>query len=163
MYLLLLVFAALRMHAEAWTTTTPLRQQGAPFRAATSLFGSIGNGDSVSTRDGFLRQAAATLTSAAVSSFVSLPAFADETLPNGVTYKVIKNGPGPAPNTGELVGIRFAATYVNDGATLTIDNLFDTPEPYYTRIGSGGLIPGVEQALPFMKLGDRWLLTVPVS
>jgi FKBP-type peptidyl-prolyl cis-trans isomerase len=79
-------------------------------------------------------------------------------LPNGVTYTVSKRGDGPKPDMGELVAIRFAA-YAGD---LKIDDIFDSPEPYYTRIGSGPLIKGVEDALPFMRLGDRWVLTIPV-
>lgn len=82
-----------------------------------------------------------------------------ETLPNGVTYEVKKKGDGPQPEIGELAAIRFAAY---NGETK-IDDIFDTPEPYYTRIGSGGLLKGVEQTLPLMKLGDRWVLTIPVS
>ena len=81
------------------------------------------------------------------------------TLPNGVMYTVIKQGTGPKPERGELVAIRFAA-YNGD---IQIDNIFDTPEPYYTRMGSGGLIPGVESTLPLMQLGDRWKITIPVS
>ena len=80
------------------------------------------------------------------------------TLPNGVTYRNVKSGTGAKPTTGELAAIRFAA-YCND---FKIDDIFDMPEPYYTRIGSGGLIQGVEQTLPLMKTGDRWVLTVPV-
>lgn len=89
----------------------------------------------------------------------ALPSFADETLPNGVTYKVIKEGNGAKPEVGELVAIRFKA-FAGD---LKIDDIFETPEPYYTRLGSGGLLKGVEQTLPLMKLGDRWELTIPVS
>ena len=88
----------------------------------------------------------------------AFPSFADETLPSGVSYKVIKDGTGPKPDIGELVAIRFKA-YAGD---LKIDDIFDTPEPYYTRLGSGGLLPGVEKTLPLMKLGDRWELTIPV-
>jgi FKBP-type peptidyl-prolyl cis-trans isomerase len=80
------------------------------------------------------------------------------TLPNGVRYIVLKQGTGPKPERGELVAIRFAA-YNGD---IQIDNIFDTPEPYYTRLGSGGLIPGVESTLPLMQLGDRWKMTIPV-
>ena len=90
---------------------------------------------------------------------VTLPAFADETLPSGVTIKVTKSGKGPAPDVGEMAAIRFSA-YAGDNK---IDDVFDTPEPYYTRIGSGGLIKGVEEVLPKMRVGDRWVLTVPVS
>jgi len=79
------------------------------------------------------------------------------TLPNGVSYLVKKSGNGPKPEIGELVAIRFAA-YFGD---VKIDDIFGTPEPYYTRIGSGGLLKGVEETLPLMQVGDRWVLTIP--
>jgi peptidylprolyl isomerase len=84
---------------------------------------------------------------------------ADETLPNGVTYSIKKSGTGPKANVGELMAIRFAA-YNGD---IKIDDIFETPEPYYTRMGSGGLLKGVESVLPLMKVGDRWVLSIPVS
>jgi FKBP-type peptidyl-prolyl cis-trans isomerase len=85
------------------------------------------------------------------------PAFA-ESLPSGVTYEVIKSGDGPKPDVGELAAIRFAAF----AGENKIDDIFVSPEPYYTRMGSGGLIPGVESTLPLMRVGDRWKLTIPV-
>ena len=96
---------------------------------------------------------------ASVLTSVPLDALAEE-LPNGVTYKVDKKGTGPAPDKGELAAIRFKAS-TEEGRV--IDDIFETPEPYYTRVGSGGMLPGVEGALPYMKLGDRWTLTIPVS
>ena len=87
-----------------------------------------------------------------------LVARADEKLPSGVTYSVVKAGDGPKPEIGELIAIRFAA-YCGDNK---IDDIFDTPEPYYTRLGSGGLLQGVESTLPLMRVGDRWKLTIPV-
>ena len=83
----------------------------------------------------------------------------EETLPGGVTYEVVKKGDGPKPEIGELIAIRFAAFA---GSGNKIDDIFDTPEPYYTRLGSGGLLKGVETTLPYMRLGDRWKLTIPV-
>jgi FKBP-type peptidyl-prolyl cis-trans isomerase len=80
-------------------------------------------------------------------------------LPSGVSYTVIKAGTGPVPSIGELAAIRFAA-YCGD---IKLDDVFDTPEPYYTRVGSGGLVKGVEAVLPLMQVGDRWKLTIPVS
>lgn len=85
------------------------------------------------------------------------PAFA-ESLPSGVTYEVVKSGNGPKPEIGELVAIRFAAY----AGSIKIDDIFDTPEPYYTRLGSGGLLKGVESTLPLMRVGDRWKMTIPV-
>jgi hypothetical protein len=110
------------------------------------------------SRQVFIKQAGVAASAWLVSA--SLPAIAaDETLPNGVTYSVSKSGDGPKPELGELVAIRFAAYAGN----TKIDDIFDSPEPYYTRYGSGGLIKGVEETLPLMKVGDRWVLTVPVS
>jgi len=80
-----------------------------------------------------------------------------QSFPNGVTYVVNQVGNGPAPELGDMVAIRFRAFC---GETK-IDDIFETPEPYYTRIGSGALIQGVEEALPKMKVGDRWTLTIP--
>ena len=80
--------------------------------------------------------------------------------PSGVTVQIIKQGDGPKPDIGELIAIRFAA-YVSSTGNK-IDDIFDSPEPYYTRLGSGGLLKGVETTLPLMRLGDRWKLTIPV-
>ena len=63
-------------------------------------------------------------------------AWADDTLPSGVSYTVIKKGDGPAPAIGELAAIRFKAF----NGDIKIDDIFDTPEPLYTRVGSGGMI-----------------------
>jgi FK506-binding protein 1 len=92
------------------------------------------------------------------SLLVQQPAWAGEKLASGVTVEVVKAGNGAKPEVGELVAIRFAA--YADGRK--IDDIFDTPEPYYTRMGSGGLLKGVESTLPLMTLGDRWKLTIPV-
>jgi FKBP-type peptidyl-prolyl cis-trans isomerase len=117
----------------------------------------------VSTRQEFFHTIATGLVVASTAGVVALPlqALADSgvtTLPNGVSYVVKKAGTGPKGTIGELVAIRFAA-YVNGNK---LDDLFDNPEPYYTRLGSGGLLKGVEETLPLMQLGDRWVLTIPV-
>ena len=91
------------------------------------------------------------------------PAFAADggVTEKGVKYEIIKSGDGPKPEVGELVAIRFNAFVAASGNK--IDDIFDTPEPYYTRLGSGGLLQGVETTLPLMRLGDRWKMTIPVS
>ena len=118
------------------------------------------------SRQDFCKSAALAVVSAALamppSSALADATPGDKALPNGVSYTVIKKGKGPKPERGELVALRFVAYNggVND---LKIDDIFDSPEPYYTRIGSGALIKGVEETLPLMQLGDRWRLTIPVS
>jgi len=80
-------------------------------------------------------------------------------LPSGVSYKVLTAGDGPIPNIGELVGVRFRA-YCGDNK---FDDIFDTPEPYYTRVGAGRLLKGVEEIIPKMRVGDNFLVTIPPS
>lgn len=112
------------------------------------------------SRSDFLGSVASLVVGTSAASFlVAAPqaAFADQTLPSGVSIKVVKSGTGPSPDKGELAAIRFASNFGDQ----KIDNIFDTPEPYYTRVGSGGLIRGVEEVLPMMVMGDRWILTVP--
>jgi len=107
------------------------------------------------SRSNFLQQSLVAATALVVLPTTS---HAATTLASGVSYEIKETGKGPQPDTGELVAIRFAAYY----GDLKIDDIYDTPEPYYTRVGSGGLLPGVEQVLPLMRLGDRWVLTIPV-
>lgn len=92
------------------------------------------------SRSNFLEQVAANVAVASIIGFTSTsPAVAEDvvTLPSGVSYEIVKSGSGPAPSIGELAAIRFKAA-VKGGNK--IDDIFDTPEPYYTRVGSGGLL-----------------------
>ena len=147
--LLLSVFSP----AAAFVSPAPLSRSS----ATTSL-------SAQKSRTEFLRDAAGLGIAAAAAAATGggvglLPAFADETTASGVSIKVTKSGTGPSPAIGELAAIRFSAY---QGETK-IDDIFDTPEPYYTRVGAGGLIKGVEEVLPKMRVGDRWVLTIPVS
>jgi FKBP-type peptidyl-prolyl cis-trans isomerase len=114
-----------------------------------------------SSRADFLRDVTTAVVGVTAAAVVQqpFPAFADETLPSGVAIKVVKSGNGPQPDIGELAAIRFSSF----AGENKIDDIFETPEPYYTRVGSGGLIKGVEEVLPKMRVGDRWVLTIPVS
>lgn len=139
--------------AAAFVSPAPLSRSS----ATTSL-------SAQKSRTEFLRDAAGLGIAAAAAAATGggvglLPAFADETTASGVSIKVIKSGTGPSPTVGELATIRFSA-YAGE---VKIDDIFDTPEPYFTRVGSGGLIKGVEEVLPKMRVGDRWVLTIPVS
>jgi len=147
-----LTLLALATSTQAWVSS-PVSSRTSSALAATK--------SDVSSRKEFMSTLVQTAMGAAVVSAMPLAARAEDdvtTLPNGVSYKVVKSGDGPKPDIGELAAIRFAA-YAND---FKIDDIFETPEPYYTRVGSGGLLKGVESVLPTMRVGDRWVLTVPV-
>lgn len=142
---LFLVFSLLAS-AAAWTS----HNQPTHVRSSSTA---------AASREDFLKSMAAIAVASATTALLpTASALADETLPSGVTYTVKKKGDGPKPESGELVAIRFAAY----SGEIKIDDIFATPEPYYTRVGSGGLLKGVETTLPLMRVGDRWVLNIPV-
>jgi FKBP-type peptidyl-prolyl cis-trans isomerase len=148
-----LVAALMASSTFGWVSNTPVWSSSSSRTTTTKLH-------VLSRQEFFQTVATAGLLVATTSAVSPLPANAADvtTLPNGVSYVVKKAGNGPQGDVGELVAIRFAA-YVNGNK---LDDLFDNPEPYYTRLGSGGLLKGVEETLPLMRLGDRWVLTIPV-
>lgn len=143
---LVAILACLSTHAaSAWTTPSTATNNNNHHN-----FGGI-------SRQNVLKTLGTGVVATLLSPSLAVAA-AVETLPSGVTYQVVKAGDGPKPEIGELIAIRFAA-FAGDNK---IDDIFDTPEPYYTRLGSGGLLKGVETTLPLMRVGDRWKLTIPV-
>ncbi|GMH94400.1 hypothetical protein TrVE_jg4898 [Triparma verrucosa] len=118
------------------------------FRPQTSLS---------SSRRTFLQTSLKTLPVLALSPLLPSPSLAADVDRVKVTKTKTAPAGSPAPSIGELAAIRFKANF---GETV-IDNIYDTPEPFYTRVGSGGLIRGVELILPQMSIGDRWVLTIP--
>ncbi|KAJ1473804.1 hypothetical protein T484DRAFT_1972211 [Baffinella frigidus] len=77
----------------------------------------------------------------------------------GVEYSVLKKGSGPKPKVGDLVAIRFKASY--NGKAF--DDTFATANSYYYRVGSDNIIKGLDLAVQNMVVGDRWALKVPPS
>ena len=147
----------------ATTRTTKLTDNVSSSSTATStvLEAKLGLKSNIS-RTQFLKTSfLSTATAVLATSTALIPsAYAEDgtiTLPSGVSYTVVTAGDGPKPEIGELAAIRFKANF---GDTV-IDDIFDTPEPYYTRVGSGGLLKGIEEVIPKMRLGDRWVVTIP--
>lgn len=86
----------------------------------------------VLSRRAFLATAAGTTVSLVVSSLA--PTIADTA--SDVQYNYVKKGTGPSPDVGDLVGIRFKGAYNG----VVFDNLFESPEPYFYRAGSGAIL-----------------------
>ena len=115
----------------------------------------MSTGNDVS-RANFLKQAVGVSVASVLSSAFAPSAFAEgetKTLPSGVSYVISKAGDGPAPAVGEMAAIRFRANV--DGQSTALDDIFGTPEPYYTRIGSGGLLKVC--VFFYLFLSSQWL------
>jgi len=79
---------------------------------------------------------------------------------SGLTYSVVKSGgKSSKPIAGDLIAIKFKCIVKGSGAV--IDNILDSAEPYYYRVGSGQVLPAVDEAVKLMTAGDIYQLTVP--
>merc|ERR1719440_1316686 len=78
---------------------------------------------------------------------------------NGVGIKVLKTGKGGQPAVGDLIAIKFKGSVTASGQVF--DDIMENPEPYYFRVGSEKVLPGVEEAVKMMHTGDLWELAVP--
>ena len=77
-------------------------------------------------------------------------------LPDGLMYRVIKSGTGPAVQKNSDV-----ATVFYKGALIN-GKVFDQTKPEEpAQFPVGGLIPGWVEALKLMKTGDTWEIVVP--
>ena len=77
-------------------------------------------------------------------------------LPDGLQYKVIKEGKGPKPTSADRVKVNYKGTLI-DGTEF--DSSYSRPEP--TILGVTQVIPGWTEALLMMPVGSKWILYVP--
>jgi FKBP-type peptidyl-prolyl cis-trans isomerase len=80
------------------------------------------------------------------------------TLPDGLQYKVITDGNGPAPKAGDIVTVNYRGTFI-DGTEF--DNSARNGRPAQFQLGS--VIRGWTEALTRMKVGSKWQLFVPAE
>lgn len=80
------------------------------------------------------------------------------TLPDGLQYKVIKDGTGPKPTASDTVKVNYAGTLI-DGTEF--DSSYKRGQPASFPVN--GVIPGWTEALQLMKVGSTWELYIPAS
>ena len=77
-------------------------------------------------------------------------------LPDGLMYRVIKAGTGPAvQKNSDVVTVYYKGALING-------KVFDQTKPEEpAQFQAGGLIPGWVEALKLMKTGDTWEIVLP--
>lgn len=80
------------------------------------------------------------------------------TLPDGLEYKIIKQGNGPKPTETDTVTVNYAGKLV-DGTEF--DSSYKRGQPASFPVV--GVIPGWTEALKLMPVGSTWELYVPAS
>jgi FKBP-type peptidyl-prolyl cis-trans isomerase FklB len=78
------------------------------------------------------------------------------TLPDGLQYKVIKEGSGKAPAATDKVTVHYKSALI-DGTEF--GNSFRKGKPETFSVS--GVIPGLTEALQLMKEGATWRLFIP--
>jgi FKBP-type peptidyl-prolyl cis-trans isomerase len=79
-----------------------------------------------------------------------------KTTASGLQYKVLKSGAGKTPKATDTVKTHYHGTLI-DGSVF--DSSVDRGEPVTFPVN--GVIPGWQEALQLMKVGDKWQLYVP--
>jgi FKBP-type peptidyl-prolyl cis-trans isomerase FklB len=77
-------------------------------------------------------------------------------LPDGLQYKIIKQGTGPKPTASDTVVTNYRGTLI-DGTEF--DSSYKTGQP--VTFGVGQVIKGWTEALQLMPVGSKWQLFIP--
>jgi FKBP-type peptidyl-prolyl cis-trans isomerase FklB len=80
------------------------------------------------------------------------------TLPDGLQYKVVKEGSGPKPTASDTVTVNYRGTLVNG---KEFDSSYKRGQP--TTFPVGGVIKGWTEALQLMPVGSKWELYIPAD
>jgi len=82
----------------------------------------------------------------------------EHTTKSGLKYVILKEGDGPKPEKGDVVMVHYVGT-LEDGKKF--DSSIDRGEPISFAVGTGRVIPGWDEALMMMSVGDKWKLIIP--
>lgn len=80
------------------------------------------------------------------------------TLPDGLQYKVLKEGAGKTPKATDKVQVNYRGTLI-DGREF--DSSYKRGEPATFQVNA--VIPGWAEALQLMKAGSKWEVFIPSS
>ncbi len=80
------------------------------------------------------------------------------TLPDGLQYKILKEGDGPKPTASETVSCNYRGTLING---KEFDSSYKRGQP--SSFPVGGVIKGWTEALQLMPVGSKWELYIPAN
>jgi FKBP-type peptidyl-prolyl cis-trans isomerase len=78
------------------------------------------------------------------------------TLPDGLQYKVLKEGTGPKPTAADTVAVNYRGTLING---TEFDSSYKRGQPATFPVGQ--VIKGWTEALQLMPVGSKWQLFIP--
>jgi len=79
-------------------------------------------------------------------------------LPDGLQYKILKEGTGPKPTTNDTVTVNYRGTLING---KEFDSSYKRGQPATFPVT--GVISGWTEALQLMPVGSKWELFIPAN
>jgi FKBP-type peptidyl-prolyl cis-trans isomerase FkpA len=95
---------------------------------------------------------------------LSMAALAESTEPptvttdSGLKYQVLKIGTGEVARAGQTVTVHYTG-WLTDGTKF--DSSVDRGEPFAFKLGARQVIPGWDEGVAGMKVGEKRRLTIP--
>ncbi len=80
------------------------------------------------------------------------------TLPDGLQYRILKEGSGPKPTANDTVTVNYRGTLITG---KEFDSSYKRGEPATFPVG--GVIRGWTEALQLMPVGSKWELFIPAD
>ena len=80
------------------------------------------------------------------------------TTDSGLQYVILEEGDGASPKPGDVVSVHYAGS-LEDGTEF--DNSYKRGEPIQFALGTGQVIPGWDEGIALLKVGDKARLTIP--
>lgn len=85
-------------------------------------------------------------------------ALSAQSSPSGLVWYVLAEGSGPTPQKGQTVQVHYTG-WLADGTRF--DSSHDRGEPITFPVGMGKVIPGWDEAVLTMRVGERRQLRIP--
>jgi FKBP-type peptidyl-prolyl cis-trans isomerase len=77
---------------------------------------------------------------------------------SGLYKKILKAGKGDTPKAGQQVSVHYTGKFAEG---MVFDSSVSRGEPYIFTLGQGMVIPGWDEAIATMKVGEKAVLVIP--
>ncbi|NND16107.1 MAG: peptidylprolyl isomerase [Eudoraea sp.] len=77
---------------------------------------------------------------------------------SGLFYKIMNKGDGKAPNKGDKVSVHYEGSLING---QVFDSSYQRNQPIDFQLGVGQVIPGWDEGIGMLKVGDKAKLVIP--